>query len=516
MTNIQINGQRFKTNTAWPVHNLYLWYADAPGGADSGYVRAFDPASPAGVNNGTFGVTVNQWTDAVIDFDFTPPAGKYASRVDLYNEDNSKLVSFNIEPDQPMSLAGGSGYASVMPTGDLMGNVSRWFSGLSAKSTGEVGLAIPRAGGDGFMAAVLDATGTLDTAFSTDGVAVEDLGYTNITSVASAWADDGKLYVAGNHDRGGYMDIGIMRFNADGTLDTGFGTAGITYTNLGANFTVLDLLVVPAGHTAASGVELVAVVYNQGNANVALLSFADDGSYLQIANIGAFTDVAHAHFSTLGTTDPIILTTRNGAADVVVGRFDVSAGGAFSVDASFGGGDGIAEVNFGGLDFYSLPRLALDAANNAVVSTEAYVVDHDQWIVGRITTGGIADNTFGGGDGYVEIDVPDLSASAATYGRGVGIQSDGKIVAAGFDVSGEVSLGTRVVLVRLDTSGNVDTTFGTNGFAFFDTGAAYNDDTELVVLADDSIIVKSWQGNTDDLHIAKFTSNGTLDTTYGD
>jgi uncharacterized delta-60 repeat protein len=94
-------------------------------------------------------------------------------------------------------------------------------------------LVVAASGGGGrFLVARYTTAGMLDTTFDADGIATAAIGH-----LADAYAlgiqADGKLVVAGRSTptHGGYFDIAVARFNADGTLDTAFGTGGATTTS---------------------------------------------------------------------------------------------------------------------------------------------------------------------------------------------------------------------------------------------------------------------------------------------
>src|SRR5439155_18501281 len=68
--------------------------------------------------------------------------------------------------------------------------------------------------------------------------------------------------------------------------------------------------------------------------------------------------------------------------------------------------------------------------------------------VARYNAGGVLDTTFGGGDGFAEVTVPNSGVAA-----GGAIQSDGKIVVA-------TSAGNEMAVVRFNADGSLDTTYG--------------------------------------------------------
>ena len=70
------------------------------------------------------------------------------------------------------------------------------------------------------------SAGDLDTTFSADGIATFSLGGTqNANATDTVVLSNGKILVAGYAAvPGNSTDFLLTRFNADGTLDTGFGT----------------------------------------------------------------------------------------------------------------------------------------------------------------------------------------------------------------------------------------------------------------------------------------------------
>jgi len=73
--------------------------------------------------------------------------------------------------------------------------------------------------------ALVAQDGTLDTSFGTNGVAIIDNGTDN-AEILSLTKSDTKLTGAGFTSSGGTEVFTVVRFNLDGSLDTGFGTDG--------------------------------------------------------------------------------------------------------------------------------------------------------------------------------------------------------------------------------------------------------------------------------------------------
>ncbi|HET7487172.1 MAG TPA: Calx-beta domain-containing protein [Acidimicrobiales bacterium] len=98
--------------------------------------------------------------------------------------------------------------------------------------------------------------------------------------------------------------------------------------------------------------------------------------------------------------------------------------------------------------------------------------------------------------------------------NGVAVQPDGKIVVAGFASNGS---NDDFALTRYNADGTLDATFGTGGKVLTDFGTTTGDQANAVALQPDGKIVAAGisTGTTDDVAVARYNSNGTLDTTFG-
>ena len=71
-----------------------------------------------------------------------------------------------------------------------------------------------------------NADGTVDTGWGTNGVVLTAVNSNNETVTSLSIQSDGKIVVAGAYSTGATSDGIVMRYNADGTLDTSFSTDG--------------------------------------------------------------------------------------------------------------------------------------------------------------------------------------------------------------------------------------------------------------------------------------------------
>ena len=101
--------------------------------------------------------------------------------------------------------------------------------------------------------------------------------------------------------------------------------------------------------------------------------------------------------------------------------------------------------------------------------------------------------------------------SQDSHGNAIVIQSDGKILVAGYTDYAEFS---DFVLLRYKVDGSVDSTFGENGKVYTDFGSVNEFAGSIAIQQNGKIIVA---GNTNDFFaLARYNDNGTIDSLFGD
>jgi uncharacterized delta-60 repeat protein len=129
-----------------------------------------------------------------------------------------------------------------------------------------------------------------------------------------------------------------------------------------------------------------------------------------------------------------------------------------------------------------------------------YGVDNIDILLSRYNSNGTLDNTFGIG-GKVVTDIN----SADDYACSVTIQADDKIVVAG-------TTGADFALLRYNSNGSLDNTFGIGGIVKTDLGGDYDYGRSVAIQTDGKIVVAGENGP--DFALARYKSNGTLDSTF--
>ncbi len=105
-----------------------------------------------------------------------------------------------------------------------------------------------------FAIARYTTTGALDPTFGNAGVRVSDFGLGDDYINALAIQPDGKIVAAGTADNGTNTDFALARYTANGTLDPTFGGTGKVTTNIGHNDEAFGVAIQTDGKIVAAGV----------------------------------------------------------------------------------------------------------------------------------------------------------------------------------------------------------------------------------------------------------------------
>ena len=352
------------------------------------------------------------------------------------------------------------------------------------------------------------ADGDLDTSFDTDGKLTTPIGsgddYVNSVVVQS----DGKIVVAGDSYNGSNEDFAVLRYNSDGSLDTTFGTGGKVTTPIGssydfANSVVLqsDGKIVVAGSSSnGSNYDFAIVRYNtDGSLDT---TFDTDGKLTTL--IGSGSDVA---YSVVLQSDGKIVAagySDNGTNnDFAIIRYNTNG----SLDTTFDT-DGKQTTAIGSFAEFAYSVVLQSDGKIVVAGSSHNGTNHDFAIV-RYNTDGSLDTTFDT-DGKVTTSIGSGSEAA----RSVVLQSDGKIVAAGYSDNGT---NNDFAIIRYNTNGSLDTTFDTDGKLTTPIGSGSESADEVVLQSDGKIVAAGFldNGSNDDFAVLRYNSDGSLDTTFG-
>jgi uncharacterized delta-60 repeat protein len=322
--------------------------------------------------------------------------------------------------------------------------------------------------------------GALDARFATAGVARHNVavGTNGEAARGIVLQSTGKIVISGTVEHVGAADprdrdVALVRFNADGSLDTSFGTAGVALLDLGAGEVVGTAYVTDAawGLAAFPDDDLVVMGSRKADARTdsdfAVIRLTPDGARrttfatngmftLDLQNVNANARaiallpgggiIASGYMSYMSVVSPVVFKlTDQGALDPTYGVNGVFNQGVLANTTEVYGialqGDKLVTTGYGrdtateSLDFLSL----------------------------RLTAGGQLDTTYGT-SGAVRIDAATFNDNS----RNLVVLGDNRVLLVG---GGRTSMdAVDAMLVMLTPDGARDTTFGTDGVKLYDLG----------------------------------------------
>jgi uncharacterized delta-60 repeat protein len=309
--------------------------------------------------------------------------------------------------------------------------------------------------GGNYILALLrrNADGTADTGFGNgSGRVLLPTYFGNIAKPAVQ--ADGKIVVAVSTAMSGDADFRITRFNADGSLDSGFGTNGETVVSLGAFDNPATVLVQPDGKLVIVG-----------------------------STTGADRDFSVVRLNTNGSLD----TSFNGTGKLVA-TLPAARDGA--VAAAFDAQGGIIIVG----------------SSQTGTASDASLI--------RVKPDGTLDTAFAGGTNLLPIGPNNDYASSVT------VLASGKILVGGnFYVSPDNTIDTSAALMKLNADGTLDTSFGIGGKLAVAASGAGDRIRQVLEQSDGKIVISGWvnghSNNGGQMVVARFNPDGSIDTSFG-
>ena len=370
-----------------------------------------------------------------------------------------------------------------------------------------------------------NTNGTLDATFGTGGK-VLTLVVGGVTALAVQ--PDGKIVAAGNRDNGANTDFALVRYNANGTIDTTFGVNGIVFTDFGGNYDVVNALAIQTSGTNVVSIVVAGSSFTNVGENVAIARYNANGTLdNSFDSDGKLTSSIAYRANAVGLQSGKIVVTGdgcNGNCGVLL-RFNTNG----ALDTTFGGTSGVTLTDGSSNTTISARSLAF----YAVFAGEDKIV-----VTGDTKTPG---SSLGAGITSVRLWSRDANTGApdTTFGTGGLVKlSDGSGTGKSVKISFNNGVANRFVVGTdkngfgayvLTLAGALDTSFDGDGFASAsignnDSGSALlvQPDNRIVVvgLTRQSIVSIAALGSTTiiysdgDFGLIRFNSNGTLDTTF--
>jgi uncharacterized delta-60 repeat protein len=422
----------------------------------------------------------------------------------------------------------------------------------------------------------LNADGSRDPSFNGDGIVQHDIaGYNDDASArAVAIQSDGKIVVAGYVS--GYVSgtfvtrFAVARYHADGSRDTSFGTGGVVTTAIGASRdSAYGLVIQPDGKIVVAGDSLnyatgydfalaryngdgtldtsfsgdgkLTTSFNTQTDRVYAVSLQADGKILAagFTRVGTQFDFALARYTSDGTLDTSFdsdgkvttaVTTANDEAramaiqpdgKIVVAGYVTSSSNVTDFTLLRYQTNGALDTAFGTAGIVTTPvGTGSSRAHGVLLQRDGKIVVAGQAAstsaLLRYTTSGSLDMDFGN-DGIV-LTQASWSPGNAEPAHGVAIQTDDKIVTAGYAVGG--GSGPDFAVVRYTVTGSLDVDFDGDGIARTPVGTGKEFCYALAVQPDGKIVAagssrtSNSNGGDDQFVVARYRADGSLDTDF--
>ena len=334
-----------------------------------------------------------------------------------------------------------------------------------------------------------------------------------ITDAPMAIQPDGKVVVCSHAFTGNNSDWAISRYNNDATPDTGFGNAGVVIIDVtgAVSYDWCTALRVQAdGTILVLGKYIPNSTADNAPANTALLRLTATGQ--RDASFGANGLVLIPRTLGFQGSQPIVLpdgriaiagSSTDGTNSPVLARLNPDG----TTDTSLAPGGFIAYAVPGGMLVDGFLR---QADGKLVISGKLLGATAGVTLL-RLNNDGSPDANFGIGGR--------VATSLALGGMGnLAVQSDGKLIVVTTSTDFK-----SLVLLRYLPNGTQDTAFGNAGFATASIAMNLGFLGSMTVQQNDKIVVGggvfksagSQTGDTEDLALARFLPDGTLDPSFG-
>lgn len=425
----------------------------------------------------------------------------YSFMADYFGGDGNDLVLRRRDPGvQDLSFNGVGRIATAFGSGHEQANdvVVQPDGKILAVGTAHDG------SNDAFALARYTEDGALDPTFGTSGKVMTALGNQGSEAHAVALQPDGKIVAAGFTMNDGVRKIALVRYLANGTLDTAFGAGGKVTTLIGS--------------------------INAEGRDVVLLA---DGRILVGGDYwaGADTDFALVRYNANGTldttfdTDGIVTTANAGKHDeatsvalapdgkIVLGGYE-QAGSNYLLKVARHTPAGMLDDTFGGDGLLTTEINVAGIGRDVTVQPDGRILlsgtAGGDAVVVRCNLDGTLDPSFGSGGiaGFAHGSFGDDVWSIL-------LQPDGKILAGGLTEDGTAE---DMLLLRLNSNGTLDTSFALTGKVAASFGLTRHDQAYGMALQPDGRIVLAGvtmpQGGNKDFALARFLVETTSEAAF--
>jgi uncharacterized delta-60 repeat protein len=300
--------------------------------------------------------------------------------------------------------------------------------------------------------------------------------------------------------------VSLRCLSQAGTFDTTFGSNGIMkICPSNDNFNPVDAGIQSTG-------KIIQFCYSNNGSFYNFIRYNTDGSIdSSFGSNGMLTLTYNSLFQgqnlirdfAVQSDDKILVAGSGTGVGVFIARFLPNG----ALDTSFNG-VGYMTFHLGTSSEVLYNIVAQPDGNILVCGHSGGAVNAPFFAVARITTNGVLDSTFGSGGIVLEVfSTYDSTASS------IAVQPDGKIIVGGVTKSTVTQVNV-FALLRFNSTGSVDTTFGTDGKVITsDINSPYYGITKLLIQPDGKIVAGGLSSSK--MAMARYLPNGALDPSFG-
>jgi uncharacterized delta-60 repeat protein len=364
-----------------------------------------------------------------------------------------------------------------------------------------------------FLVARLESDGNLDKSFAGKGYLTQPVGdQGSALSYRVVVATDGKI-IAGGYAwvNGQNYNFAMIRLKPDGTLDTDFGTGGISLTDIGSGSADFanDMILLANGS--------ILMVGSTRQVTPAILNYdfavARFNSYGRLDNTFSSDGKVTTDFAGQDDDGRAVLVLSNGG--IIVGGAAIEGGVSKFALAKYSN-SGVLDISFdkdGKVmttvnDEPSSPYdMNLQSDDKIVLAGSTF---SGKFCTVRYSAYGVPDNSYG----KAGINIQDLGGGTGGL-RGVVILSDRKALVCGFS---SLNQNTDGVIARLNTDGSLDLGFGDKGLVYIAYNLTRTEATSLSIQMDGKILTGAIANDAlfSRFGLARFNENGTLDDDFAE
>lgn len=350
-------------------------------------------------------------------------------------------------------------------------------------------------------------SGLLDNSFGQNGFVTTIVNGTYNFATSTFVQPDGKILIAGNGGEAATYKATVARLNADGSFDLTFANNGkLTITIGNAKSFATDITLQDDGK-----IVMAAYTWNDVKGDFAAIRLNSDGSF----------------DTTFGNQGIQLITTPGSGVAQSLRILDdgkILLGGYF--DDNFAvlklNADGSIDTNFG-VSGWAITMFTsassfveeIEIQDDGKIVQGGFIVNANQLIemaVSRLNSDGTIDQTFGS-QGKLRFNI----GNGNDFLTGVAIQNDGKILLGGHKWIDNVELKHDFAVIRLNTDGSFDTSYGNNGVATAQIVDGANYTSGIKLQSDQKLLLSGSTVKTGEYKFAllRFNPDGSLDQNFG-